>query len=104
MISIERVEELRSEVGEADFGEIVALFVAESDALVEELRLVRDPAEAEALLHALKGSALNLGFDELARLCREGRGAAAGTAEWHGRFAQLLDAYEQSKLRFAALA
>ncbi len=104
MISIERVIELRSEVGEADFAEIVALFIAESDALVGELRLVRDPAEAEALLHALKGSALNLGFDELARLCREGRGAAAGSAEWHGRCAQLLDTYEQSKLRLAELA
>ena len=104
MISIERVEELRSEVGEADFAEIVALFIAESDGLVAELRHVSDPAEAEALLHALKGSALNLGFDELARLCREGRGAAAGSAEWHGRFAQLMDAYEQSKRRIAELA
>ena len=104
MISIERVEELRSEVGEADFAEIVALFIAESDALVEELRLVRDPDEAEALLHALKGSALNLGFDGLAGLCREGRGAVAGSGEWPGRFAQLLDTYERSKLRLAELA
>ena len=104
MISIERVEELRSEVGEADFAEIVALFIAESDVLVGQLRIVRDTAEAEALLHALKGSALNLGFDELARLCREGRGAAAGSAEWPGRFTQLLDTYERSKLRLAELA
>jgi HPt (histidine-containing phosphotransfer) domain-containing protein len=104
VISTERVEELRSEVGEADFAEIVALFIAESDALVAELRLVRDPAAAEALLHALKGSALNLGFDELARLCREGRGAAAGSTEWPGRFAQLLDTYERSKHRLAELA
>lgn len=104
MISIERLQELRSEVGEEDFAEIVDLFVAESDRIVDQLRMVRDPAEAEALLHALKGSALNLGFDELARLCREGRGAAAGSAEWPGRFAQLLDTYERSKFRLAELA
>jgi hypothetical protein len=75
VISVERVRELRDEVGDEDFEEIVALFVAESDSLVGKLQTVGEPAEAEMLLHALKGSALNLGFDELARLCREGRGA-----------------------------
>jgi len=104
VISIERVQELRFEVGEEDFEEIVALFMAESDTLLGRLRAVRDPAEAEDLLHALKGSALNLGFDELAGLCREGRGQAAGSADWPARFAQLFDVYQQSKARLSAVA
>jgi hypothetical protein len=103
VISIDRVQELRSEVGDDDFEEIVALFIAESDAILDQLRAVGSSAEAEALLHALKGSALNLGFDELARLCREGRGAAAGSADWPGRFAELRDIYEQSKVRFSEM-
>lgn len=104
MISLERVQELRSEVGESDFAGIVDLFIAEADMLVGQLRSARDPQEAEAFLHALKGSALNLGFDELARLCREGRGSAAGSAAWNGQFAQLCDVYERSKLRLFELA
>jgi histidine phosphotransfer protein HptB len=104
VISIERVQELRSEVGEDDFEEIVALFVAESDSILGRLRSVGDPAEAEELLHALKGSALNLGFDTLAGLCRQGRGEAAGSAEWPILFDHLLEVYRQSKDRLAAIA
>lgn len=104
MISIERIEELRSEVGEDDFTEILELFVTESKTVLDRLRTVVDPAEAEELLHALKGSALNLGFDTLAQLCREGGGASAGTPDWDTRFAQLLDTFDRSRDRLAALA
>jgi HPt (histidine-containing phosphotransfer) domain-containing protein len=104
VISTERLEELRSEVGEDDFGEIVALFIAESDGLVAQLRDASEPAEAEELLHALKGSALNLGFDRLAALCRHGEGQTAGTEDWPPRVARLLDVYQQSKAHLATLA
>lgn len=104
MISIERIEELKSEVGEEDFTEILGLFVAESADVLERLRTVADPGEAEELLHTLKGSALNIGFDGLAVLCREGGGASAGTAAWNTRFVQLLDMFERSRERLAALA
>jgi HPt (histidine-containing phosphotransfer) domain-containing protein len=104
VISIERIEELKSEVGEDDFTEILGLFVAESAAVLERLRMVVDPDEAEELLHALKGSALNIGFDGLAVLCREGGGALAGTPAWNTRFAQLLDMFERSRERLDALA
>ncbi len=102
MISTARLDELRSEVGEDDFGEIVALFIAESDGIVELLAAVSDPAQGEELLHALKGSALNLGFDTLAALCREGEDARAGTPAWGARVDRLVDVYRQSKLSLAA--
>ena len=66
MISIERIDELRSEVGEEEFAEIADLFLGEADLLVRGLAEVPDMAAAEALLHSLKGSALNLGFVQLA--------------------------------------
>jgi HPt (histidine-containing phosphotransfer) domain-containing protein len=104
VISAERIGELRSEVGEDDFGEIVALFIAESDLLVSRLGAVSDPAEAVALLHALKGSALNLGFETLADLCRDSCGRQAGTPAWAQDLGRLRDVYEQSKLRLSTLS
>lgn len=67
-----RLRALREEVGEDGYEEVVALFLAESDEVVELLegRAVGDVPEAE--LHFLKGIALNLGFDDLAALCRRG--------------------------------
>jgi HPt (histidine-containing phosphotransfer) domain-containing protein len=103
VISSERLNELKSEVGEDDFEEIVALFLAESDGIVGCLRDAPGPAEAEELLHALKGSALNLGFDMLATLCRQGEGQTAGTDAWGPHVDRLLDVYEQSKSRLSAL-
>jgi HPt (histidine-containing phosphotransfer) domain-containing protein len=103
VISTERLDELKAEVGADDFSEIVALFIAESDALLARLTEAHDPAEAEELLHALKGSALNLGFDTLAALCREGEGRAAGTDAWSPRVERLRDVYGQSRSRLAAL-
>ena len=103
MISTERLDELKSEVGEDDFGEIVTLFIAESDGIVGRLKGAPTPTEAEDLLHALKGSALNLGFDRLASLCKEGEGRLAGSEAWGLQVDRILDVYEQSKARLAAL-
>lgn len=97
MISIERIEELRSEVGAEDFAEIVDLFLTESDALLDDLRAVADPVAAEALLHSLKGSALNLGFVELSDLCREGRATGVTLSEWAHRLARIIEVYGMSK-------
>lgn len=103
MISVDRIEELRSEIGTDDFAEIVDLFLSESEEMLAALRAAADPAEAEALLHALKGSALNLGFVDLAHLCREGQGTAASSAQWEERLARIAEVYAASKERLAAL-
>lgn len=99
MISWDRVRELREEVGEADFSEIVALFLSETEEALARLGSATDPDEAEAILHSLKGSALNLGFGDMSELCRAGKGRAAamhGCAEDH---AKLVETYEASKAR-----
>jgi histidine phosphotransfer protein HptB len=103
MISLDRIEELKSEIGPEDFVEIVELFLSESEEMLSALRAAADPAEAEALLHALKGSALNLGFVDLAHLCREGQGTAASPELWLDRLARIAEVYAASKARLAAL-
>jgi len=68
MIDWARVDELRTDLGAEDFDEITALFLEEVEGRLETLmdsqgvRLVED-------LHFLKGSAANLGFAEMRRVC-----------------------------------
>lgn len=75
MIDWTRVDELRGEVGDADFGEIAALFLTELADLVETLEGIGDANARRDGFHGLKGAALNLGFAEVAQA------AAAGEAE-----------------------
>ena len=76
MISWTQVTELRDDVGHDDFGEVVEIFLEEVE---EHLSTLAQGPGLEEVLHALKGSALNLGFDRFAALCSEGeRAAAAG--------------------------
>lgn len=77
VIDWDRVAALRAEIGEADFEEIVEMFLFESDGVIGRLRQGRPDPTLEAELHSLKGSALNLGFRQLAGLCSQGEKLAA---------------------------
>ena len=72
MIDWDRVANLREEIGAADFGEVVDMFLEEADEVIARLRAGKPDPTPEAELHFLKGSALNLGFRELATLCSLG--------------------------------
>lgn len=72
MIDWDRVQALRDEVGADDFAEVVDLFLEEVDEALGGLTAKLAPAALSAALHFLKGSALNLGFAEFARLCQDG--------------------------------
>ncbi len=78
MIDWDRVRQLYDEIGADEFGPLIELFLDEIEAT--SMRL--DMSSADALMrgmHAMLGNALNMGFDDLARLCGEGeRLATAG--------------------------
>lgn len=102
MIDWDRVADLRDEVGEDDFAMIVDLFQEEVDEVITRLRADRSLVRIEEDLHFLRGSALNLGFRALGRLCQEGERLAA-----EGRLATfdlkaLLDTYDASWAAFRA--
>lgn len=79
LIDWARVRELRSEIGEEGFEEVVGLFLDEADETVGRLSPDVGAAKFAADLHYLKGAALNLGFAALAQLCQDGeRRANAG--------------------------
>ncbi len=108
MIDWERVAELRSEVGEEAFAEVVELFLEEVQEVVDRLGAAARsdvPPEPDALaadLHSLKGSALNLGFAELARLCADGELRAAAGDAAGVELPGLLSCYADSRTAFVA--
>lgn len=69
MIDWERIEDLRRELGHKDFADVVALFFEEIDSSLPGSLDLTEPNEIRDLLHFIRGSGLNLGFFELARLC-----------------------------------
>ena len=77
MIDWTRVARLREELGDEDFAEVADLFLEEVDEVVDRMHAAQGPEQLAADLHFLRGSALNLGFRDLAQLCAEGEGGAA---------------------------
>ncbi len=100
MISWDRVNELRDEVGEEDFAEVVSLFLEEVEEVMTRLQSKPDPASYEADLHFLKGSALNLGFRALSTLCRDKEMKISGNASGEIDLGDIFSTYEQSKAEF----
>lgn len=102
MIDWQRVRELRDEVGDDAFAEVVDLFLEEVSEVVDRLRTCPDPDRYEEDLHFLKGSALNLGFDDLGRLCQAGESAAADGRAHEVDLAAVLESYDRSRSHFLA--
>ncbi len=101
MINWDRVTELRTEIGSEDFAEVVTLFLEETDEVALCLPSCVGAKPLENALHFLKGSALNLGFSDLAALCQEGeRIASAGSADFD--VARVVACYDASKSAFEA--
>ena len=100
MISWDRVRELRDEIGEDDFTEVVDLFLEEVEDVIGRMRNKPDPASYEADLHFLKGSALNLGFEALGALCMNGEMRAAAKRMQTEDLREVFDTYENSKKEF----
>lgn len=70
MLNMSRIEELKAEVGQDDFIEVVELFCEEVEETLEALPDATRSSLPEKL-HFLKGSALNIGLDAVGALCRK---------------------------------
>ncbi len=100
MIDWDRAKQLRTEVGAEDFLDIVELFLEEVDEEIEKLAQHSCPGVLQDRLHFLKGSALNLGFSALSKLCHDGeRDAANGTVEG-AVLSKIQSTYAKSKILF----
>ena len=100
MIDWERVGELRAEVGEDDFAEIAELFLAEVEEVVTRLLTAPEADRLAEDCHFLKGSAVNLGFAEFARLCQAGERLAQVGRGAEISISELADSFERSRRAF----
>lgn len=102
MIDWNRVEQLRDEIGVDDFLDVAGMFLEEADQTIELLSAGPPLGQIGSLLHFLKGSALNLGLADLARLCQDGeRLASTGDADQID-LARLTAVYTASRAAFIA--
>lgn len=101
MIDWTYVKQLETDVGQADFKNVVALFLDEVDSEIELLRSSALPAETlKSKMHFLKGSAYYLGFKEFGDLCARNEVLAeAGRTEEIDTDA-LISVYDQSRSCF----
>lgn len=99
MIEWSRVRELKAEIGKDGFDEIVELFLEEVEGVIQKLK--NDVSgQLEQDLHFLKGSALNLGFNNFAALCLTGEQLSAKGSADQVDVQSILDSYEASKIYF----
>ena len=100
MIDWDRVNELRSEIGEDGFDEVVELFLDEVESVVMRLGADPDPSRYEDDLHFLKGSAWNLGFAEFGAVCQDGERKAAAGQGSQINISAVIYSYGKSKEEF----
>ena len=101
MIDWPRVTELREEVGPEDFGEVVEIFLEEVEEVIGKLQN-GDRNQLEQDLHFLKGSALNLGFEEFSALCFDGEQKSARGETDGVDLAAIIAKFQESKSLFLA--
>lgn len=102
MIDWNRVRHLQREIGPDGFDAIVDVFIEEVSETVERLRTAPDPDTLCADLHALKGSALTLGFTTFSDMCQRGETRAGQAGAQDVAVLPILDCYEDSKNAFFA--
>lgn len=102
MINWARVNELRSEIGDDDFPEVVELFLEETDEMIGKLNTNLTPSDLTEIFHFIKGSALNLGFEDLANLASKGEKETQGGQPLSINMHQIIECYESSKNNFSA--
>ena len=101
MIDWPRVRELKDEVGEDGFEEVIERFLEEVEGVIEKLKS-GDRSQLEQDLHFLKGSALNLGFRHFSSLCFDGERLSANGKADNVNLSQVFSSYDQSKSEFLA--
>ena len=102
MLDWDRIAELREDVGEENFAEVLVLFVEEVAAALDALG-VNDQAALAATLHSLKGSAMNIGLSRVGALCLEGEASLRADPLASLDIAEIRSAFDASRTEIADL-
>jgi len=96
MLDRTRIATLKEEIGEDDFAEVLEMFIDEMTMQIEAIN-TSDPAQLTADLHALKGSASNVGFSQFAALCAEAENGVRNGSMPHSLSSKLGDCFAASR-------
>ena len=100
MIDWDRIEELRAEIGDEDFHEVVEIFLEEVEEGLHRLTTADSAGSLASEFHFLKGSALNLGFQSFSTLCQAGETSASEGHQNEIDLGTVLCCYHDSKKVF----
>lgn len=100
MIDWSRVHELRREIGEEGFAEVVDLFLDEVETAIGRLSTSTAKKALAEDMHFLKGSAWNLGFVEFGALCHDGERRVTSGGFQHTDLDRIMECYGISKAAF----
>lgn len=100
MIDWMRITELQREIGADDLGDLVDIFLEEVDDEIAALRSASNPADMQARLHLIRGSALNLGFRAFSKACQKGEAAIADGCHAGVDLPAILHSYAESRAEF----
>lgn len=100
MVSQDRLDDLRRDIGEDGLAELLPIFLAEADELVALL----DPNEPDLChtLHALKGCAVNIGLDGVHETCMRIESDIAADRMSRCAIADLRDGYSRARQELIA--
>ena len=101
MIDWTRIDELREEVGEDAFEEVLEIFLEETAEAMERLRASAPGGLAEDL-HFLKGSAQNVGMTALGAACAEQEAEVRSGARTQADVARLESALDAARSEIAS--
>ena len=101
MINQARLDELKSEVGEDDFREVVQIFCEEVEEVLSDLETMEE-LDFASKLHFLKGSALNLGLDQVSAICQQAEAQVKADPAFVPDIGAIRDCYDASKAQLSA--
>ena len=100
MIDWQTANELKQAIGAEVFDEVVTVFFKETDSTLTRLMAATTADAMKSELHFMKGSALNLGFSDLAQIC-QGLETRAEEGETDLPLAQVQTVYYASREEFS---
>ncbi len=103
MLDLARLNDLRSEVGEDEFAEVVDIFREEVEDVLGRLDGV-DPLDLAGALHFLKGSALNIGLQQVGALCESEERRLKADPNHAPDVAEIRSCYDVSVIELANFA
>ncbi|MGN0932016.1 Hpt domain-containing protein [Falsigemmobacter intermedius] len=102
MLNLQQLDDLRSDVGEDGFADLIALFLEETDGVVARMTAPGPKMDPAADFHFLKGAARNLGLESFSAVCHEAELAAAAGQPAPLSPADLDAAWRESRIRLLA--